>query len=259
LEQTKARACRALGARVCQLDGNYDEANRECRRLAAETGLEFANITLRPFYSEGAKTESFEIMEQLDWRAPEHIVMPAAGGTLSSRAHKGLGELETVGLAETSGTKIHIAQPEGCAPIASAIVAGDDEIRECRPTTVAHSLGIGAPGDGKLVIDAVQMRGGGAATVSDDEIFAGIDLLGATEGILAEPAGGTAVASLVKLLDAGLLDADDVVVAVVTGNGLKTIEDHPPKPWPSMVSCELEAMRAALEELRDEVAAGAAA
>jgi threonine synthase len=95
--------------------------------------------------------------------------------------------------------------------------------------------------------------------VSDDEIFAAIDLLGATEGILAEPAGGTAVASLVKLLDAGVLDADDVVVAVVTGNGLKTIEDHPPKPWPSMVSCELDAMRAALEELRDEVAAGAAA
>jgi threonine synthase len=259
LEPTKARACRALGARVCQLDGNYDEANRECRRLAAETGLEFANITLRPFYSEGAKTESFEIVEQLDWRAPEHIVMPAAGGTLSSRAHKGLVELETVGLVQTSATKIHIGQPEGCAPIASAILAGDEEIRECRPTTVAHSLGIGAPGDGKLVIDAVQMRGGGAATVSDDEIFAAIDLLGATEGILAEPAGGTAVASLVKLLDAGLLDADDVVVAVVTGNGLKTIEDHPPKPWPSMVSCELEAMRAALDELRDQVAAGAPA
>jgi threonine synthase len=259
LEPTKARACRALGARVCQLDGNYDEANRECRRLAAETGLEFANITLRPFYSEGAKTEGFEIVEQLGWRAPEHIVMPAAGGTLSSRAHKGLVELETVGLAQTSGTKIHIAQPEGCAPIASAIVAGDEEIHPCRPTTLAHSLAIGAPGDGKLVIDAVQTRGGGAATVNDDEIFAAIDLLGATEGILAEPAGGTAVASLVKLLDAGLVDADDVVVAVVTGNGLKTIEDHPAKPWPSMVSCQVDAMRAALEELRDAVAAGAAA
>jgi threonine synthase len=258
LEQTKARACRALGARVCQLDGNYDEANRECRSLSAETGLEFANITLRPFYSEGGKTEAFEILEQLEWRPPAHIVLPAAGGTLSSRVHKGLGEIETVGLAETSQTKIHIGQPEGCAPIASAIVAGDEEIHPCRPTTLAHSLAIGAPGDGKLVIDAVRARGGGAAIVSDDEIFAGIDLLGATEGILTEPAGGTAVASLTKLVESGQIAPEDVVVAVVTGNGLKTIEDHPAKPWPSMVSCEVEAMRAALEELRESVAAGAA-
>jgi threonine synthase len=256
LEQTKARACRALGARVCQLDGNYDEANRECRRLAADTGLEFANITLRPFYSEGGKTEAFEIVEQLDWQAPAHIVMPAAGGTLSSRVHKGLREIETVGLAETSHTKIHIAQPDGCAPIATAVVAGDEEIHPCRPTTLAHSLAIGAPGDGKLVIDAVRSRGGGAATVSDDEIFAGIDLLGATEGILTEPAGGTVVASLTKLLESGLVGADDVVVVVVTGNGLKTIEDHPAKPWPSMVSCQADAMRAALEELREAAAAG---
>jgi threonine synthase len=259
LEQTKARACRALGARVCQLDGNYDEANRECRLLAAETGLEFANITLRPFYSEGGKTEAFEIVEQLDWQAPAHIVMPAAGGTLSSRAHKGLREIETVGLAETAQTKIHIAQPDGCAPIASAVLDGDEEIHACRPTTLAHSLAIGAPGDGKLVIDAVRSRGGSAAMVSDDEIFAGIDLLGATEGILAEPAGGTAVASLTKLLESGDVGADDVVVAVITGNGLKTIEDHPAKPWPSMVSCQVDAMRAALDELREAAAAGVGA
>jgi threonine synthase len=259
LEPTKAKACRALGARVVQLDGNYDEANRECRQLAAETGLEFANITLRPFYSEGGKTEAFEILEQLGWQAPAHIVLPAAGGTLSSRVHKGLRELETVGLAETAATKLHVAQPDGCSPIASALIAGDDEIRPCLPETLAHSLAIGAPGDGKLVIDAVRSRGGGAATVSDQEIFAGIDLLGATEGILTEPAGGTAVASLTKLLDAGFVGADDVVVVVITGNGLKTIEDHPPKPWPSTVACQVDAMRAALEELRDSAAAGVGA
>jgi threonine synthase len=255
LEATKARACRALGAEVCQVDGTYDEANRECRRLAGETGLEFANITLRPFYSEGAKTEAFEIVEQLSWQAPEHIVLPAAGGTLSSRVHKGLRELEVVGLAQTAGTKLHIAQPEGCGPIAGAITSGESEIRPCTPTTVAHSLAIGAPGDAPLVIDAVRSRGGSAATVSDDEIFAAIDLLGACEGILTEPAGGTAVASLVKLVDAGELGPDDVVVTVITGNGLKTIEDHPEKPWPDMVTCQAEVMRGELEKLRE--AAGA--
>ena len=113
LEQTKAKACRALGARVCQVAGNYDEANRECKKVAAASGLEFANITLRPFYAEGAKTTVFEIVEQLGWRAPDHIVSATAGGTLSSRLHKGLVELETVGLAQTASTKMHIAQPDG--------------------------------------------------------------------------------------------------------------------------------------------------
>jgi threonine synthase len=259
LEHTKARVCRALGARVCQVDGNYDEANRECRRLSAQTGLEFANISLRPFYSEGAKTEGFEIVEQLGWESPANIVLPAAGGTLSSRAHKGLKELETVGLAETAHTKIHIAQPEGCSPIAATIIDGRDAIEPVTPTTIAHSLAIGAPGDGMLVVDAVRSRGGAAVRVTDEEIWAAVDLLGATEGILTEPAGGTAIASLSKLIDAGHIGSDDVTVAVITGNGLKTIEDHPDKPWPTMVPCEVDAMRDALDQLRDGAAAGVGA
>src|ERR1700744_1584988 len=90
LEHTKALACRALGAKVCQADGNYDEANKQCRGVALATGLEFANISLRPFYAEGARTMPFEIVEQLGWKSPDHIITAAAGGTLSSRIHKGL-------------------------------------------------------------------------------------------------------------------------------------------------------------------------
>src|SRR5208283_2009205 len=91
LEDMKARACMALGAKVCQVEGNYDEANRRCRELAETTGMDFANITA------------------------------AAGGTLSSRLHKGLGELQLLGLSQTDATRIHIAQPSGCNPIATAI------------------------------------------------------------------------------------------------------------------------------------------
>jgi threonine synthase len=250
LEETKALACRALGAKVCQVDGNYDEANRACRSLAAASGLQFANITLRPFYSEGAKTMAYEIVEQLGWSAPDHIVIAAAGGTLSSRVHKGLRELGTVDLAETDQTKIHIAQPQGCSPIANAILAKDSEIQPCAPTTIAHSLAIGAPGDGSMVIDAVRTRGGTAASANDSEIFAGIDLLAATEGLLTEPAGGTTIAVLEKLAAAGELDPDEVVVAVITGNGLKTLYDHPRKPWPSMVACDPETMGTILEDFQ---------
>ena len=250
LEKGKARACRALGAAVCQLDGNYDDANRACRELALTSGIQFANITLRPFYAEGAKTLAYEVVEQLEWQAPDHMVIPAAGGTLSSRVHKGLGELETVGLAETAGVKISIAQPEGCGPIATAIVDGSGEISPQSPHTAAHSLAIGAPGDGPLVVDAVMSRGGTAATANDAEIFDAIDLLGATEGVLTEPAGGTTVASTIKLANEGRFDPDETVVAVISGNGYKTLDEHPDKPWPEMVSCDTDSMTAMLEEFR---------
>jgi threonine synthase len=250
LERGKARACRALGAAVIQLDGNYDEANRACRELALETGIQFANITLRPFYAEGAKTVAFEVVEQLDWSSPDHIVIPAAGGTLSSRVHKGLNDLETVGLAETADTKIHVAQAEGCAPIATAVLDGSGEITAQIPHTAAHSIAIGAPGDGPLVVDAVMSRGGSAATPNDKEIFEAIDLLGATEGILTEPAGGTTVASTMKLAADGKLGRDDTVVAVISGNGYKTLDEHPDKPWPEMVACEVEAMERTLADFR---------
>jgi threonine synthase len=259
LEDTKARACRALGAKVCQVEGNYDEANRRCREVAEATGIEFANITLRPFYAEGAKTDAFEIVEQLDWRAPEHIVTAAAGGTLSSRLHKGLSELDLLGLAETEATRIHIAQPSGCNPIASAILADEAEIRAVTPETAAHSLAIGAPGDGYLVIDAVRKRGGTGGFASDPEIFAGIDLLAATEGLLTEPAGGTTIAVLQKLAAEGRFGPDETVVAIITGNGLKTLDDHPQKPWPAKIDCELDAMLAALSELKEEGSPTAAA
>ena len=250
LERGKARACRALGAAVIQLDGNYDEANRACRELALASGIQFANITLRPFYAEGAKTMAFEVVEQLDWVAPDHFVIPAAGGTLSSRVHKGLGEMEKVGMAETAATKIHIAQPEGCGPIATAVLDGSGEIEPQRPQTAAHSLAIGAPGDGPLVVDAVMSRGGSAATATDPEIFEALDLLGATEGILTEPAGGTTIAATMKLANEGKLGADDTVVAVISGNGYKTLDEHPDKPWPEMVAPEVEAMEETLAEFR---------
>ncbi len=250
LEDTKARACMALGAKVLQVEGNYDEANRRCREIAEATGMDFANITLRPFYAEGAKTAAFEIVEQLGWNAPDHIITAAAGGTLSSRLHKGLGELQLLGLSETDSTRIHIAQPSGCNPIATAILAEEAEVHPVTPETAAHSLAIGAPGDGYLVIDAVRKRGGTGGFASDPEIFAGIDLLAATEGLLTEPAGGTTIAVLEKLAAVGRFAPDDTVVAIITGNGLKTLYDHPQKPWPAKVDCELDAMLAALEDLK---------
>lgn len=251
LERAKARGVRALGAQVCQVDGNYDEANRACRELTENTGIPFANISLRPFYAEGAKTLAYELVEELGWRSPDHVVMPAAGGTLSSRVHKGLDEFERLGLAETAATKLHVGQPTGCSPIAKAIVEGREEIVPEQPETLAHSLAIGAPGDGPLVVEAVRSRGGSAATVPDGEILEAMELLAATEGVLTEPAGGTTVAATMKLAQKGVIGPDDVTVIVISGNGLKTLSEQPVKPWPEGVPCNAATMEEVVVEFRE--------
>jgi threonine synthase len=250
LERAKARSCRALGAEVCQLDGNYDQANRACRELAEASGMQFANITLRPFYSEGAKTLAYEVVEQLDWVSPDHIVMPAAGGTLSSRVHKGLNELEAVGLAQTAHTRAHIGQPSGCSPIATAITEDAAEIVHQVPETLAQSLAIGAPGDGPLVVDAVRSRSGSAAAVPDGEIITAMELLAATEGVLTEPAGGTTLAATMKLAQQGVIRPDDTVVVVISGNGLKTLSEQPVRPWPERIPCNPAAMEEVVNDFR---------
>ena len=191
LERAKARGCRALGAKVCQLDGNYDEANRACRELAEATGMEFANITLRPFYAEGAKTPAFEIVEQLDWRSPDHIVMPAAGGTLSSRVSQGPERAGAARACETAG-------PASTSPSRPAAPRS----RPRSPRT-ARDRPPGAGDAGPLAGDRraratarwsstpCATRGGTAAAVPDGEIITAMELLAATEGVLTEPAGGT--------------------------------------------------------------------
>jgi len=251
LERAKARGCRALGAQVCQVDGNYDEANRACRELTEATGIPFANISLRPFYAEGAKTLAYELVEDLGWRSPDHVVMPAAGGTLSSRVHKGLLEFETLGLAETAGTRLHVGQPTGCSPIATTIVEGAEEIVPQQPETLAHSLAIGSPGDGALVVEAVRSRGGTAAAVPDGEILEAMELLAKTEGVLTEPAGGTTVAATMKLAQRGVIDPDEVTVIVISGNGLKTLSEQPVKPWPEGVPCNASTMEEVVVEFRE--------
>jgi threonine synthase len=250
LERAKARSCRALGAEVCQLDGNYDQANQACRELSEATGLQFANISLRPFYSEGAKTLAYEVVEQLGWTSPDHIVMPAAGGTLSSRVHKGLNELEAVGLAHTAHTRAHVGHPSGCSPIATAITENAPEIVHQVPETLAQSLAIGAPGDGPLVVDAVRSRGGSAAAVPDGEIITAMELLAATEGVLTEPAGGTTLAATMKLAQQGAIRPDDTVVVVISGNGLKTLSEQPIRPWPENVPCNAATMDEVVHDFR---------
>src|SRR3989441_608546 len=224
LERGKVLATAAYGATLVEVDGTYDEVNRLCAEIAEEHRWAFVNVNLRPYYSEGGKTLGFEVAEQLGWRAPDHVVVPIASGSLLVKIHKGLTELAKVGLLDRVSTRVHGAQAAGCAPVATAFAEGTEEIRPVRPNTIARSLAIGTPADGRYVLRVTKETGGVIAAVSDDEIVAGIRLLAETEGIFTETAGGVTIAVLRALAARGTFGPHEVVVAYVTGQGLKTLE-----------------------------------
>jgi threonine synthase len=224
LEAGKVAGASVYHPRIVAVHGNYDDVNRLCTQVADRYGWGFANINLRAYYAEGAKTYGFEIAEQLGWRFPRHVVSPVAGGTLLPRILKGFDELRTVGLVEGDLPSIHAAQAAGCAPVVRALDAGLEFPDPVKPQTIAKSIAIGNPADGFQVLRAVRSTGGSGAMVQDDEIIDGIKLLAETEGIFTEPAGGVTVAATRQLIERGAIPRDESIVICVTGNGYKTIE-----------------------------------
>ena len=165
------------------------------------------NINIRPFYAEGSKTQGFEIIEQLGWKAPDNVVVPCASGSLLTKVWKSFKEFKTIGIIKELNTKVFAAQATGCSPIAAAIKTGTDVIRPVKPNTVAKSLAIGNPADGFYAIQVVKETGGYAEDVSDEEIIEGIKMLARTEGIFAETAGGVTLACTKSLLSPARLTA----------------------------------------------------
>jgi len=224
LEPSKILGAAIYRPHVVAVEGNYDDVNRLCTQIADRYGWGFANINLRSYYAEGAKTMGFEIAEQLGWRYPDHIVSPVAGGTLLPRIFKGLREFSQVGLVEGPLPRIHAAQPTGSAPVIRALDAGEEFPEPVKPDTIAKSLAIGNPADGFQVIRVVKETGGSGVMVSDEEILDAIELLARTEGIFTEPAGGTTLAATVALVKRGVIKPNESVVVCITGNGFKTAE-----------------------------------
>jgi threonine synthase len=224
LEPAKVGAASAYGATIVEVDGSYDDVNRLCAELADQYRWAIVNVNLRPFYSEGSKTLGFEIVEQLGWQPPDHIVVPVAAGSLLAKTAKGFQELVGAGLVDKVPTRIHAAQAEGCAPVAHAIQQGGDAITPVRPNSIAKSLAIGNPADGRYAARAVRASGGWGTACREEAIQDAMSLLAETEGILSEPAGGVVVAGLQQLVAEGRILRDETVVICITGNGLKTTE-----------------------------------
>ena len=224
LEEQKILATGVYGTRLVTVRGTYDDVNRLCTELAGEHEWAFVNVNVRPYYAEGSKTLAYEIAEDLGFELPDRVVAPIASGSLFTKIARGFDEWRSVGLVDGDSPTMNGAQAEGCSPVAQAFAAGWDVCKPVKPSTIAKSLAIGNPADGPYAIELARHSGGAIDWVSDDEVRAGIRLLAETTGIFTETAGGTTTATLAKLAERGDIDADERVVLVITGEGLKTLD-----------------------------------
>ena len=224
LEEQKLLATSVYGTHLVGVKGNYDDVNRLCTELADARPWAFVNVNLRPYYAEGSKTLAYEIVEQLGWTLPDRVVCPIASGSLFTKIGRGFAEWLELGLVDGELPAFNGAQAEGCNPVAEAYDAGWEVCKPQRPQTIAKSLAIGNPADGPYALELARGTGGAVTAVGDSEIRAGIRLLAETTGIFTETAGGVTIATLAKLAGAGAIGIDERVVAVVTGEGLKTLD-----------------------------------
>ena len=222
LEPEKLAAAAAYGPRLYAVDGHYDHCSRLSVELSFELPWGFVNVNLRSYYAEGSKTLAYEVVEQLGWIAPDVIAIPIASGALFHKVGQGLSELRALGLLEGPQTRLIGGQAEGCQPVATAF-RENAPVKPVRPDSIARSLAIGSPADGDFAVATARGSGGSIHAVPEDEVGENMALLARITGVFGETAAGVTLGALRAAVDAGEIDAEDRVVLLVTGDGLKTL------------------------------------
>jgi threonine synthase len=221
LEREKLLPTAAYGATIYEVLGSYDDCSRLTVELSFELDWAFVNVSLRSYYAEGSKTLAFELAEQLGWRLPGAVVCPIGSGALLSKLGRGFGEFIELGLVEGAQPSLIGAQAEGCEPVAAAFREGRP-VTPTLPQTTASSLAIGNPADGDHALAAVRASGGSVHAVPESEIGANMVALAESSGVFGEAAAGICLGALREAIAHGTVTADDCVVLLVTGDGLKT-------------------------------------
>ena len=208
-------------ATVISVEGSYEDTFELSKAAIDRWGWYNRNAANNPYLSEGKKTVSLEIAEQLNWQMPDYLAISVGDGCTIAGVWKGLKDLHAIGFIDRLPRLISV-QAEGCCPLNRAIAEGKPW-HPMEENTLADSIAVGVPRNADKALMAIRESNGIVVNVSDAEIMAAQKLLGRTCGVFGEPAGVTGTAGVKKLCEQGVLGKNDTVVSVVTGNGLKDV------------------------------------
>ncbi len=213
------------GAQLELVDGYITDAGRISAQRAEELGLFDVSTLREPYRVEGKKTMGYEIAEQMGWTLPDVILYPTGGGTGIVGMWKAFEEMEAMGWIDGNRPKMFAVQAEGCAPIVRAFNEGAEFAEPWEdPATFAAGIRVPAAIGDYLILQALRESGGGALTVSEEEMFAEMKVVASLEGIFVCPEGAAITAALRKLISAGTLSPDQSILLLNTGSGLKYLD-----------------------------------
>ncbi len=221
--QGKVAQLLIFGANVISVQGSYNDAFRLSAEAIEHWGWYNRNAAINPYLVEGKKTVAMEIAEQLNWEVPDWIAVSVGDGCTIAGVWKGFRDLYRVGWIDKL-PKLLGVQSSGCSPLVDSFL----ENRPWRPAeenTIADSIAVGVPRNPEKALQAVKKSGGTMVAVSDEDILDAMRLLGRTSGIFGEPAGVTGLAGLRYLAGNGVIGSGETIVAIVTGNGLKDVQN----------------------------------
>lgn len=235
----------AYGARVLVVDGDYEAAVQLSFAACAEWGWYCRTSAVNPYTTQGKKTAALEIAEQLGWRAPDAVVLPAGDGNILVALHHGFRDALAAGWIDRMPRLIAV-QAAGAPALHRAWAAGADRVTPVPASSAAGGIAVADPLDGARALTALRESGGAVVLVADAELGPAAQALAREAGLLAEPTSAAAAAALPGLRSAGLLGPEDHVVLINTGGGRGAVA-APPNAAP--IAAKLAAVRAAVPGL----------
>ncbi len=221
--QGKIAQLMIFGANVISVQGNYEDAFRLSSAAIERWGWYNRNAAVNPYLIEGKKTVALEIAEQLRWRVPDWVVLSVGDGCTIGGVWKGFLDLYRLGWIDKL-PKLAGIQSAGCSPLVDAF-QHNCPWQPAEENTLADSIAVGVPRNPVKALRAVKESKGTMLAVSDEEILKAMRWLGKTSGIFGEPAGVAGAAGLKRLVEQNIIKADEKVVVIITGNGLKDVRN----------------------------------
>ncbi|CFB62318.1 threonine synthase [Pandoraea apista] len=259
----KLAQIRAYGAKVCEVDGTYDDAFEIAERMAAAPGVCCRNTGINPFTREGKKTCAFEIAEAFDWCVPDWVVVPTGDGNILSGIAAGFLDLHALGIT-SSVPRLLAAQADSSNSITRDWQHDDESVAlpqspTCvSPQTVADSLSVSRPRDHFAALQALRATRGACVALDDARILAASQTLARRFGLWFEPSTAAGYAALHASLATGRIQPRARVVLLGTGTGLKAPHDFdgvtPGHPQ-DYADVRLRGIREARRHLRGEAPA----